>query len=128
MSARGSGRERRLAALLLAPAVAVSTLCFMVPVLWLGRMSLNESLPGGALREALTMASYVEFATDDFYLTIAANSLALGLQVTALVLVLTYPIALFLHRWQSPWKPIVVILTVSPLLVSAVVRTYGWMG
>ncbi|MBI3515210.1 MAG: ABC transporter permease [Proteobacteria bacterium] len=127
MSARSGRRERRLAALLLAPAGAVSALCFAAPVLWLGRMSLNESLPGGALREALTAASYVEFATDDFYLTIAANSIALSLQVTALVLVLTYPIALFLHRWQSPWKPIVVILTVSPLLVSAVVRTYGWM-
>jgi putative spermidine/putrescine transport system permease protein len=127
MSRAAGARERRLAALLLLPAIAVFGLCFVAPVLWLGRMSLNEGLPGGAIRPALTGANYLEFATDGFFLGIAADSVVLSFQVTALVLVLTYPIALFLHRWQSRWKPIVVILTVSPLLVSAVVRTYGWM-
>jgi putative spermidine/putrescine transport system permease protein len=125
VSARRHGTG--LAALLIAPAMAVFVLCFVAPVLWLVRMSLNEGLPDGAIRPALTGANYVEFLTDDFYLAIARDSILTALTVTALVLVLTYPIALFLHRWTSRWKTVLVILTVSPLLVSAVVRTFGWM-
>ena len=120
-------RAPLLAALLVAPAFALFVLCFAAPVLWLARMSLNESLPDGVVRPGLTAANYVEFLTDDFYLAIARESFVTALTVTALVLVLTYPIALFLHRWTSRWKPLLVILTVSPLLVSAVVRTFGWM-
>lgn len=116
-----------LAALLVAPALAVFALCFAAPVLWLARMSLNESLPDGAIKPGVTGANYVEFVTDAFYLGIARDSIVTALTVTALVLVLTYPIALFLHRWTSRWKSLLVILTVSPLLVSAVVRTFGWM-
>src|SRR5690606_15582287 len=38
-----------------------------------------------------------------------------------------YPIALFLHRVSPRWRNVLFVITVSPLLVSAVVRTYGWM-
>jgi putative spermidine/putrescine transport system permease protein len=34
---------------------------------------------------------------------------------------------LFIHRASARWRSLLVVACVSPLLVSAVVRTYGWM-
>jgi putative spermidine/putrescine transport system permease protein len=56
-----------------------------------------------------------------------ARSIALAAMITALTLVLSYPIAFFIHRAVSRWKGLLTIVAISPLLVSAVVRTYGWM-
>jgi putative spermidine/putrescine transport system permease protein len=53
--------------------------------------------------------------------------LRLGVVVTALTLLATYPIALFLARTQSRWRGLLVALAIAPLLTSTVVRTYGWL-
>jgi putative spermidine/putrescine transport system permease protein len=120
------GRSLRLIALLL-PGALVIAVCLMLPVAWLARMSFNISVAGGVIREGFVPDHYIAFLTDDFRLRIAWNSLLLSTIVTALTLVLTYPIALFLYQWNSPWRNMLVVLTISPLLVSSVVRTFGWM-
>jgi len=124
----GSGRFRSLLiAALLAPACLVIGSVFLYPVLTLARMSLNRHESGGAMIEAVTAASYVEVLTDPFYHEIALNTVALAGTVTLCALLVAYPIALFLYRWESPWRGPLAVLTISPLLVSAVVRTYGWL-
>jgi putative spermidine/putrescine transport system permease protein len=120
------GSPLRLIALLL-PGALVIAVCLILPIAWLARMSFNLSVAGGVIREGFVLDHYIAFLTDDFRLRIAWNSLLLSTTVTALTLVLTYPIALFLYRWNSPWRNILVVLTISPLLVSSVVRTFGWM-
>jgi putative spermidine/putrescine transport system permease protein len=129
LAADGAGGRRRgfAAALLLSPGVALLLVVFALPVLWLARMSFNETLPGGAMREAWTLANYGQFFEDSYFLEITWASVEMSLLVTMLALVLSYPIALFLHRWESRWRGLLVVLTVSPLLVGAVVRTYGWV-
>ena len=112
---------------LLLPIALVNAIGFVAPVVYLLRMSFNESTGGGGLREAFTLASYLAFITDPFYLGLVARSIGFSLLITALTLVLSYPIALFIHRADAKWKSLLTIVTVSPLLVSAVVRTYGWM-
>lgn len=112
---------------LLLPALGVFTLVFVIPGLWLIRMSLNQALAGGSFRSAFTLENYTRFVTDPFYLQIALNSVALSLWVTFIALILSYPIALFLFRLESHWKSLLLVVTISPLLVSAVVRTYGWI-
>lgn len=42
-------------------------------------------------------------------------------------LLVSYPIALFLFRTRSPWRGVLIVFTIAPLLVSSVVRTFGWM-
>jgi putative spermidine/putrescine transport system permease protein len=43
-------------------------------------------------------------------------------------LICSYPIALYLHRSSGTWRTILLVLVISPLLTSAVVRTYGWIA
>ena len=47
--------------------------------------------------------------------------------MTFITLCCAYPIALFLHRLPPARRNLLFVITVSPLLVSVVVRTYGWM-
>ena len=119
-------RQWPLVLLLVLPGVALLALAFLTPVLWLARMSFNETLPGGALREAVTLANYQELFIDPYFLEITLASIETSLEVTLIALVTSYPIALFLYRWSSPWRGLLIIVTISPLLVGAVLRTYGW--
>ena len=118
---------RALLAGLTLPAVGVIGLAFLLPILGLARMSFNPSLPGGVIREGWTLANYLTLVSDPFYGTLTWASIRLALTATTTALLVGYPIALFLYRWQSPWRTVLAILAISPLLVSGVVRAYGWM-
>lgn len=116
-----------LAAGLSLPAIAAVSLGFLLPVLWLARMSLNPTEPGGVLRDGWTAAQYVELFTDSFYAELTLASLQMSVTATLCALLIGYPIALFLYRLESRWKTLLVLLAISPLLVSGVVRAYGWI-
>ena len=120
---------KRLAAIagLTLPALALMTVAFILPLLWLARLSLDRSTGGGVLVEDVTAENYLQFFRDPFYLGILWRSLWMSAVVTMLTLLCSYPIALFLFRTRSRWRGVLAILTISPLLVSSVVRTFGWM-
>ena len=115
-----------LALALLAPMAVVNLAVFLWPVFRLGQISFLESR-AGVLTGEYSLASYAGFLTDRFSLELLGNSLFLSLLVTFITLCCAYPIALFLHRLPPARRNLLFVITVSPLLVSAVVRTYGWM-
>ncbi|GGE21346.1 polyamine ABC transporter permease [Aureimonas endophytica] len=132
VAARGSGKPRiaapGLAIALLGPIAIVNGFAFMLPVLNLLRLSFQEALPGGGLGEAYTTANWAGTLADSFYLDLIWQSVTTSLMITVLALVASYPIALYLHRARGRWKTVLLVLVVSPLLTSAVVRTYGWIA
>jgi putative spermidine/putrescine transport system permease protein len=113
--------------LLLVPALAVNLLTFLWPVLNLATLSLYEGQAGGAIGTTITTATWAGLTEDNFYPELLLNSIVLALTVTGIALVCGYPIALFIHRAPDRWRNLLVILCISPLLLSAVVRTYGWL-
>jgi putative spermidine/putrescine transport system permease protein len=72
-----------------------------------------------------TLANYLKLFGDLFYLKVLLQTLALGVVVTLLTLVLAYPVAYVLARTQR--RQLLVFLVISPLVVSIVIRSYGWM-
>ena len=112
---------------LLLPIVIVNAFGFLGPVAYLLRMSFNRYVSGGGLQEDFTFDNYAGFLTDSFYLELVLNSVVYSACITLATLIVSYPIALFLYRAPPRWKAILTVLTISPLLISAVVRTYGWM-
>jgi putative spermidine/putrescine transport system permease protein len=72
-------------------------------------------------------ANFQRFLTDGLSLPVLGRTLRLGLETSALALILGYPLALLFvaaPRWlQRPF----VFLIVLPLLTSAVVRTFAWV-
>lgn len=113
-------------ALLLAPASLVTIVAFILPIAWLGRLSLGRA-QGGVLVDEIGIGSYTRFFTDSYYLGLLWRSVWLSTTVALLTLIVSYPIALFLFRTRSRWRSLLAVLTIAPLLVSSVVRTFGWM-
>ncbi|TAJ27417.1 MAG: ABC transporter permease [Bosea sp. (in: a-proteobacteria)] len=91
-------------------------------------MSFYEVEPTGTMREVYTLATWAKLITDSFYGELLLNSITVSLGITLLTLLCSYPIALYLHRSSGTWKTILLVLVISPLLTSAVVRTYGWIA
>ncbi|MDP9835731.1 putative spermidine/putrescine transport system permease protein [Neorhizobium huautlense] len=112
---------------LLLPMAIINFVAFVLPVIRLGMISFIESRSGGVLTNNYTLENYADFFTDSFSIELVSNSLILGFGVTLITLCCAYPIALFLHRVSPKWRNMLFVITVSPLLVSSVVRTYGWM-
>jgi ABC-type spermidine/putrescine transport system permease subunit I len=74
----------------------------------------------------LTVANY-QTLVDGAFLTVLVRTLRLGLVATAMCVVFGYPLAYFLARAPRRVAAIGLFLLVIPLMVSAVIRTFGWL-
>lgn len=70
---------------------------------------------------------YIKFFSDEFYRGILFNTAFTALKVTIFALLLGYPTAYYIARTKSKLKNLLLIATIFPFLVSALVRAYGWM-
>lgn len=123
------GRRRAAAlrrSLLLLPALALMLLTFVLPMAWLARLSLARA-EAGVLSFGVSLGNYGRFFGDPFYLGVLWRSVWVAGATALLSVAAAYPIALFLYRTRSRWRGVLAVLTVAPLLVSSVVRTFGWM-
>jgi putative spermidine/putrescine transport system permease protein len=99
------------------PAVLTLSILFNLPMLWIFCKTFSQD----------GFKFYIKFMTDPFYLGILWNTVKVSLQVTFISLLLGYPTAYFLSRTKSKIRNILMIMVIFPFLVSAVVRSYGWM-
>jgi ABC-type spermidine/putrescine transport system, permease component I len=103
-------------------------LLFLVaPYLILLRMSFNRFNSLRLYTPDFTFANYSAVLTDPFYLFLIGRTIALGLVVTVVTLILGYPLALMIARASPRMKSILLAITLSPLLINIVVRTYAWL-
>jgi putative spermidine/putrescine transport system permease protein len=75
---------------------------------------------------SLTLARYIQVTTDGFYLDAIGQTLALSVGVTAICILIGYPVAYYLVRHASRWSGLIVFALVGPLLTSIIMRTFGW--
>ena len=127
--AEGAGRNHALTAtLLIAPATIFVALCLLAPLGILLRYSLNDFVAAKKLMvQAVTVANYVRFFTDPYYTAILATTVRISVLVTAVCLVLAFPLAYVVARTQSRFKNLLIIAIVLPLFVGNAVRAAGWM-
>jgi putative spermidine/putrescine transport system permease protein len=123
MSVRG-----RLVVALLAPALVLMAVLYVVPlaVYFVNGFHLFKD---GKILPVWTLRTYVNFFTDPFTYRVVGASIGLAVVVTLLAVVIGYPLAYALHtrvRGRTARTALAVVLF-SPLLVSVVVRTYGWL-
>ncbi len=113
--------------LLALPAACALALFCVAPLLYLVRYSFFVYVPGDPLATGFTLGNYGKFLSDRYYLGVLGQTLGIGLAVTLASLVLGFPVAYGLARMRSRWRAVCLVLIISPLYVSAVVRAYGWL-
>jgi putative spermidine/putrescine transport system permease protein len=119
-------RQRTAPFLLLLPALAIMVYAFVMPMAIFLRYSVDR-YSGGQLIDDVSFETYRRFITDSFYHLVMYDTLRMSVIVTVLSLIVGYPLAYALWRLNSPrlqrWLGLIIF---SPILVSVVVRSYGW--
>jgi putative spermidine/putrescine transport system permease protein len=116
----------RTAALLLAPAIGVATVLFVAPVAFLVSESAHRFSLTGAVG-ALTAANYVKLLTDSYYLALLAETCKLAALTALICLVLGMPVAWCIRLARPRVRGVLLLALLAPLLVSVVVRSFGWI-
>lgn len=73
-----------------------------------------------------TFGHYWAVISDDYYLNIFWRTLRLALLTTVICALIGAPEAYILSRMRDPWRSIFLLVVLGPLLVSVVVRAFGW--
>lgn len=129
MMARGFTLSRRTAAFaLLAPPLLFAGFFFVVPLLNLFWVSLHSASSAELFGGELTGANYHRILTDSFYHTIILRTLWAGMVILFLCLVLGYATAYVIAPLPPRTRLILLLLLVAPLMVSNVIRAYGWIA
>ena len=110
----------RTTSLLVLPGLALLVLGFLIPSL-----AMLFSPPGTETTDIFVRLG--EMLTDPYELRIIGRTVTIGLIVVAVSIVLGFPIAYLLARSQSRWAGVLLALAIFPLLLSNVVRTFGWL-
>lgn len=82
----------------------------------------------GQIQRVISIETYRQFVVDPYQWRVLFETLKIGGMVTFLCLIIGYPVAYALTRIKHPQLLITCyVIIFSPLLVSVVVRAYGWL-
>ena len=108
---------------LASPLALAMLLFFVTPLLLLGVVSFYSDT---AMTQWGSLANWAK-TLDGFGLTVLLDTLWLGVQVTALSLVLGFALAWTFLKMPGRLQPLIIFIVMLPLLTSVVVRTFAWI-
>ncbi len=89
-------------------------------------LSFNSYSYDKGIEDIYTLANYAQVVKDPYYLSIFWRTLKLALITTIITVLIGVPEAYILSNMRKPWRSIFLLVIIGPLLVSVVVRTFGW--
>jgi putative spermidine/putrescine transport system permease protein len=123
----GSGRAAHVGILLCLPLLLVLVVCFVWPIWNLLLLSVHHPGPGPA-KGSLTLEHYRAFITDEYFREILWHTLGISAVVALLSVLLGYPVAYYIAaQTSSRMRAVLMFCVTAPMMVSIVVRTYGWV-
>jgi ABC-type spermidine/putrescine transport system permease subunit I len=120
------GRARPIWAFLTGPYALFLLVLLLVPFANIAMYSLHPYSPTKVLLPELTLENYRKIF-DLYYFRLFGRTLRLGLITTAVCVVLGYPLAYSLARARPRLQALGLFLLIMPLMVSAVIRVFGWI-
>ena len=114
---------------LASPLLLVLLLVFVAPMLLMLPLSLHPYEAGaGGISKAWTLANYTSLVTDEYFREIIGRTLVLGFGVTAVCLLLGYPLAYYIAHAGPKMRLALTMLVIFPMLLNLVVRSFGWIA
>jgi len=113
---------------LVLPPLATTLVLFVGPLVYLFWVSLHTALQSELYGHALTIQNYMAILGDAFYLAIIRRTLAVTAVILGISLLIGYPVAYFVALQPARRRMAILLLLLFPLMVSNVVRAYGWVA
>src|ERR1700750_930963 len=120
------GGARPIWAFLTGPYALFLFVLLLVPFANIAMYSLPPYSPTKVFLPELTFDNYRKLF-DLYYLRLFGRTLRLGLITTVVCVLLGYPLAYFLARARPRVLTIGLFLLIMPLMVSTVIRVFGWI-
>ncbi len=114
------------AALLLIPALLYLAVFFLYPAINLLFFSVLTQDIKGLIGRPFTWAHYIKFFDVELYMRVFWNTLRVSLVTSAFAILFAYPVAIVMVRSRQEVARLISLIVIAPLIVSVVVRSYGW--
>ena len=112
--------------LLSAPALALFALMVLLPLGLTALLSFQQYDQDKGVQSGFTVASYALVLGDSYYYEIFFRTGWIAALTTLICVLVGAPEAYILSRMGRPWRSIFLLVILAPLLVSVVVRAFGW--
>ena len=112
--------------LLLAPTSILYLVTFFIPLITLVVMSFSK-FESSVTTVGFYLNNYEKILTDGITLKIFFQTVELSLIITLFCLLLGYPVAMLMRRVGPKARLWILLLVVSPLLTSIIVRNVAWV-
>lgn len=120
-------REARAGYGLSAPALILFAALLVLPLALTLVLSFNVfDYETGIKAGQYTLEHYRALLGDPYFYEIFLRTFWISALVTGLCVLIGVPEAIVLSRMGTPWRSIFLILVLTPLLISVVVRAFGW--
>ena len=111
---------------LVLPLAVAHAVVFLLPLTLFAYNALLTMKGPALVGGAVSLQNFTAVITDPYYQRAFTRSLYLSALAALGTLVLGYPVAYLLSRSRSFWTRVVLLILVSSVFVSLVVRTLGW--
>ena len=119
-------KRDRASALLSAPLIAWTLLFVGATIGYVIVLSFLKRKPDGfGVLPEFTLENYAKLFSAN-YGRIFLNTLKLGVETTALCMLLGYPFGYLMGRASKKWRTILMLLVIVPFWTNALIRVYGW--
>ncbi len=119
-------REQAIGVLLLLPASGFLLAFFVAPAVTLFAYSVLTQRADGVVTVPFTLTHLTHFFATPLYTHVLISTLRMAAVTAALAALLGYPVALVMIRSRPAVMRVMTLIVIAPLIVSVVVRTYGW--
>lgn len=110
-----------------APGILLFLVMLIAPMAMTFVLAFNVNDPDlGTQAGTFTLSNFSSIVTDSWYYGIFWRTFWVCLVVTLISMLVGVPQAIILSRMRSPWRSIMLVVVLAPLLVSVVVRSFGW--
>ena len=112
--------------LLSLPSLALFGLMVVLPLALTALLSFHAYDSQTGVQDRYTLAAYAQVLGDSYYYEIFFRTAWVAALTTVICVLVGAPEAYILSRMASPWRSIFLLVILAPLLISVVVRAFGW--
>ncbi|MFS0824567.1 ABC transporter permease [Bacillus sp. 1P02SD] len=113
--------------LLLLPTLGIFLFFFLLPLFFLFITSFKTFDASSGIGNDWTLQNYIKFLSEKSYLVVIWRTIKIALLTTLVAIVISFPVAYQISKAKGRIKNYLTLLVLSPLLISMVIRCYGWV-